>query len=81
LIPYPFAVDDHQVGNARFLVDSGAACLILQRDLTPSGLAALLEDLLADRDRLLAMAEIARTCATPKAVTRIATDCLELACR
>ena len=81
LIPYPFAVDDHQVGNARFLADAGAACLILQRDLTPNGLATLLGDLLADRDRLLAMAEIARTRATPKAVTRIATDCLELACR
>jgi UDP-N-acetylglucosamine--N-acetylmuramyl-(pentapeptide) pyrophosphoryl-undecaprenol N-acetylglucosamine transferase len=81
LIPYPFAVDDHQVGNARFLADCGAACLVLQRDLTPSGLAALLGDLLADRDRLLAMAEAARTRATPEAVSRIAADCLELACR
>ena len=81
LIPYPFAVDDHQLGNARFLADCGAACLVLQRDLTPSGLAALLGDLLADRDRLLTMAESARNRATPHAVNRIAADCLELACR
>ena len=81
LVPYPHAVDDHQVGNARFLVDCGAARLILQPDLNPAGLAALLAQLLPDRARLLAMAEAARARATPDAVTRITAACLELARR
>ena len=34
LVPYPIAVDDHQVGNARYLADAGAARLVIQRDLT-----------------------------------------------
>jgi cell division protein FtsW len=42
LVPYPFAVDDHQVGNARYLADVGAARLVIQRDLTVAGLTALL---------------------------------------
>jgi UDP-N-acetylglucosamine--N-acetylmuramyl-(pentapeptide) pyrophosphoryl-undecaprenol N-acetylglucosamine transferase len=59
-VPFPFAVDDHQVGNARWLSDAGAARLIIQRDLTREGLARELEELLADPAKRLAMAEAAR---------------------
>jgi UDP-N-acetylglucosamine--N-acetylmuramyl-(pentapeptide) pyrophosphoryl-undecaprenol N-acetylglucosamine transferase len=79
LIPYPYAVDDHQVGNARFFVDAGAARMILQRELTPAGLAAELAPLLADPAGRLTMAEAARRQARPDAAERIATTCLELA--
>ncbi len=79
LVPYPFAVDDHQVGNARYLADAGAARLIIQRDLSVAGLTALLTDLLSDRTRLLAMAEAARSRAQPDACARIAAACLEIA--
>ncbi len=81
LVPYPHAVDDHQVGNARFLAECGAARLILQQDLHPAGLAELLATLLADRSQLLTMAQAARARATPDAVTRITAACLELARR
>lgn len=76
LIPYPFAVDDHQVGNARYLADAGAARLVIQRDLTESGLTALLTELLGDRAALLTMAERARNLAQPDATARIAAACL-----
>ncbi|MES2204561.1 MAG: undecaprenyldiphospho-muramoylpentapeptide beta-N-acetylglucosaminyltransferase [Pseudomonadota bacterium] len=33
-IPYPYAVDDHQTANAKFLVDQSAGLLIQERDLT-----------------------------------------------
>jgi UDP-N-acetylglucosamine--N-acetylmuramyl-(pentapeptide) pyrophosphoryl-undecaprenol N-acetylglucosamine transferase len=79
LIPYPHAVDDHQVGNARYLVDAAAARMILQRELTPARLAAEMQPLLADPARRLAMAEAARSQARPDATDRIATDCLTLA--
>lgn len=81
LVPYPFAVDDHQVGNARYLADIGAARLVIQRDLTPSGLTALLDELLGDRDALLSMAEAARTRARADAAERIADACREVARR
>ena len=78
LVPYPFAVDDHQVGNARFLAEAGGAKLIIQRDLTAEGLSGVLRGLFADRAALLAMAEAARGRARPEATARIASVCREL---
>ncbi len=42
-VPFPFAVDDHQTTNARFLSDQGAAQLVQQKDLTPQLLADMLQ--------------------------------------
>lgn len=41
-VPFPFAVDDHQTTNARFLADAGGARLIQQKDLTPESLHQML---------------------------------------
>jgi UDP-N-acetylglucosamine--N-acetylmuramyl-(pentapeptide) pyrophosphoryl-undecaprenol N-acetylglucosamine transferase len=81
LVPYPHAVDDHQTGNARYLVEAGAALLIQQTDLDVDGLAALLGALFADRPRLLRMAEAARELARPEAARVVAEHCLKLAGR
>ena len=77
LVPFPHAVDDHQTGNARFLADAGAAILLPQTELTPQRLAALLRDM--TRERLLTMAEKARSCAKPDATARVADVCAGLA--
>lgn len=77
LVPFPFAVDDHQTANARFLADGGAAMLIQQADMNPAQLAALLRTL--DRTRLLAMAEKARALAKPDATRHVAQTCIDLA--
>jgi UDP-N-acetylglucosamine--N-acetylmuramyl-(pentapeptide) pyrophosphoryl-undecaprenol N-acetylglucosamine transferase len=76
LVPFPFAVDDHQTANARHLSDDGAAVLIQERELDPERLAALLRGLLGDRAKLLRMAEIARTKAWPLATREIAAEVL-----
>lgn len=81
LVPYPFAVDDHQAANARYLAEAGAARLLLERDLTAPSLARLLDSLLADGEALVAMAEAARALARPHAAERIAAACLEVARR
>jgi UDP-N-acetylglucosamine--N-acetylmuramyl-(pentapeptide) pyrophosphoryl-undecaprenol N-acetylglucosamine transferase len=70
LIPYPFAVDDHQTANGRFLADAGAAKLFRQQDLTADSLAAELEPLL-DRAILLNMAVAARALAKPEATETV----------
>lgn len=75
LVPFPFAVDDHQTANARYLAEAGAALLIQERDLTPQRLADELQTLLADRDALLRMAEAARAKAWTQSTEDI-TACL-----
>lgn len=77
LVPFPFAVDDHQTTNAKYLSDSGAAILVQQRDLTPERLAEILLGL--DRIRLEAMADKARALAKPEASAAVADICEALA--
>ena len=77
LVPFPFAVDDHQTTNARYLSDASAAILMQQRELTPQKLAALLGEL--PRPRLLEMAEKARRLGKPDATRVVAEACMELA--
>ena len=77
LVPYPHAVDDHQTVNARFLADRGAALLIPQSEFTPARLADVLAG--ATREKLLAMAQRARTVGKPDATLAVAKVCMELA--
>ena len=70
LVPFPFAVDDHQTWNARFLADTGAAFLLPQSELTPEALAQRLDKL--TRSALQAMAEAARVQAKPEATQVVA---------
>ena len=77
LIPFPFAVDDHQTHNARFLSEHGAAVLLPQKELSAEGLAQLLRGL--GREKLLAMAQAARSLAKPDATQQVAQVCVALA--
>lgn len=79
LVPFPYAVDDHQTRNGRFMVDGGGALMVGQDELTPSLLATMLSELAADRPRLLAMAEAARKLARTDATERVVNYCLEAA--
>lgn len=77
LVPFPFAVDDHQTANARFLADAGAALLLPQNELTAEKLATLIRAL--DRPRLLQMARKARALGKPDAARVVAQRCMEMA--
>ena len=76
-VPLPWAVDDHQTGNARFLSDRAAALRIPQTDFSAQKLAQVLRD--CTRAKLLAMAKAARAAAKPNATQDVATICMELA--
>ncbi|MBU6459938.1 MAG: undecaprenyldiphospho-muramoylpentapeptide beta-N-acetylglucosaminyltransferase [Proteobacteria bacterium] len=76
LVPYPYAVDDHQTANARYLSDKGAALILDQKGLTPAGLAELIESM--TRENLKHMAILARKLARPDAVKHIAKACIHL---
>jgi len=77
LVPFPFAVDDHQTGNAEFLSGAGAAWLVQQKELSAEKLAALIGGL--DRATLAAMSDKARMLAKPDATRQVADICEELA--
>jgi UDP-N-acetylglucosamine--N-acetylmuramyl-(pentapeptide) pyrophosphoryl-undecaprenol N-acetylglucosamine transferase len=81
LVPYPFAADNHQEHNARFLAEAGAAVLVREPDLTPEALARLLRELRQEPGRLASMEEAAGRLARPEAAAEIARDCLGLARR
>ncbi len=75
LVPFPFAVDDHQTTNAKFLADAGAAELLPQSEMTADRLAGLLVSM--TRDRLAEMAGHARALARPEAAERVVEVCAE----
>lgn len=77
LVPFPFAVDDHQTGNAEFLSAAGAAWLMQQKDLSAEKLAVLIGSL--DRATLAVMSDKARQLAKPDATARVADICETLA--
>jgi UDP-N-acetylglucosamine--N-acetylmuramyl-(pentapeptide) pyrophosphoryl-undecaprenol N-acetylglucosamine transferase len=78
LVPYPYAVDDHQTANARFLAERGAALLLPQPEFTAARLAELLAELSASREVLVRMATAARALAVTDADEAVAAQCLEV---
>jgi UDP-N-acetylglucosamine--N-acetylmuramyl-(pentapeptide) pyrophosphoryl-undecaprenol N-acetylglucosamine transferase len=77
LIPFPYAIDDHQTANARFLSDADAAILLPQQDLNPQDLASMIQNF--SRQDLQVMAERAHALAKPHATQRVAEVCAECA--
>jgi UDP-N-acetylglucosamine--N-acetylmuramyl-(pentapeptide) pyrophosphoryl-undecaprenol N-acetylglucosamine transferase len=78
LVPFPAAADNHQVQNARSLVDAGAAVMIEERDLTGELLAAEIRAILASPERRERMARAAGRLGSPQAAREIADVCTEL---
>jgi UDP-N-acetylglucosamine--N-acetylmuramyl-(pentapeptide) pyrophosphoryl-undecaprenol N-acetylglucosamine transferase len=79
LVPYPYAVDDHQTANAKTLVATEAAYLIAENDLHADSLAKLLEELMNDDSKLIAMASAAKRSAASEASKVVAHACIALA--
>lgn len=77
LVPFPYAVDDHQMTNARHLSDNGCAVLIPESALQEKWLATLLSEFHKARRRLLDMADKARQLARPDATREVGDICLE----
>lgn len=76
LVPYPFAVDDHQTANARTMSDAGGAIHLPQTELTGERLVELFRELRGDASRLRDMAAASKGAGKPEAVGAIA-DALE----
>jgi len=77
LVPFPFAVDDHQTYNAKYLSDNSAAMLIQQTEFNVAKVSEILRNL--TREICLEMAVKARALAKPEATESVAQICMELA--
>jgi UDP-N-acetylglucosamine--N-acetylmuramyl-(pentapeptide) pyrophosphoryl-undecaprenol N-acetylglucosamine transferase len=71
LVPFPQAADNHQEHNGRALVDVGAARMILERDLTPDGLAKEIAGLLRDDAARGTMGAAMKAAARPDAARHV----------
>lgn len=79
LIPFPFAIDDHQTANGEWLVQQGAAEIRQQHELSAQELSSMIMSFIEDKNKLTTMAVAARAAAKPNA-TRICADiCMEVA--
>ncbi len=73
-VPFPFAVDDHQSANARWLVEQNGALMIAQSNLTAEKLRDVMRQF-ADREFCLRLAIAARAAAKTEAA-RLCADIL-----
>lgn len=78
LVPYPYAVDDHQTRNGESLANADAAVLIAESELDATRLGGLLAEFHSARQRLLHMAVAARRLGVPGATRKVSDCCLEL---
>jgi len=73
LVPYPYAIDDHQSANAQYLVDAGAGVVIEQKQLTEEILVEKIQYCVA---RLELMRKAARQSAKLNATELVAEQCM-----
>jgi UDP-N-acetylglucosamine--N-acetylmuramyl-(pentapeptide) pyrophosphoryl-undecaprenol N-acetylglucosamine transferase len=78
LIPFPFAVNDHQTQNAELLARAGAAQMIPEQELTGRGLAAVIERLYSHPEEIKQMEKASASMGNTRAAAAIVDACLEL---
>ena len=79
LIPFPYAIDDHQLKNASRFAAAGAGIVIAEKELDAERLVGEISRFLDDRRSLAQLADNAREQAQPRATERLADACLEFA--
>ena len=79
LIPYPHAAGDHQLHNARYFTERGAAELLTDSEVSPEILRSRIEDLLHDDERRSKLAARMEALATPEAAENVANRLLRSA--
>ena len=77
LVPSPYVTADQQTGNARHLVDGGAAVLVPDAELDGARLVAEVDAILGDPDRRRGMETAARALSKPRAAADIAALAIE----
>ena len=79
LIPYPYAAGDHQLYNARYFTEQGAAELLPNSEVTAETLRSRIEDLLENENMREELADRMRGLSTPDAADQVADRLLNTA--
>ena len=79
LIPYPHAAGNHQLHNARYFTERGAAEILTDSEVSPETLRKRVEDLLHDNKRRQELAARMGALATPEAAGAVADRLLRAA--
>jgi UDP-N-acetylglucosamine--N-acetylmuramyl-(pentapeptide) pyrophosphoryl-undecaprenol N-acetylglucosamine transferase len=79
VIPFPYATGDHQLHNARYFTEKGAAELLLDPEVTAEALRWRIEELLDDEGRREELARRMSSLATPGAADEVARRLLDAA--
>ena len=77
-VPFPFAADNHQEINGRYLVEAGGGLMFKQSELNGEKLGMEIKRLLADTKLLGEMSVNSGKVAKPEASETIITACMEL---
>ncbi|GAA5444237.1 UDP-N-acetylglucosamine--N-acetylmuramyl-(pentapeptide) pyrophosphoryl-undecaprenol N-acetylglucosamine transferase [Microbulbifer sp. NBRC 101763] len=77
MVPFPFAIDDHQTRNGEWLQSAGGAIVVQQNAMDVQALSMLLQELLSSPKKLLEMAVAARRAAKTDATEQVVTACSE----
>ncbi len=79
LVPYPYAVDDHQTANASMLKECLGAKIINDNEITAQSLADLLSQNFCDIEKRQLMAVAAKSLAMPNATQKVVDEILRVA--
>lgn len=78
LVPFPYAIDDHQTANANYMTTQGAALMVQQADLTEDKLATLLQEFIQSSERCQKMAEAAYQLRKTDATDKVLAVCKQV---
>lgn len=79
LVPYPYAANNHQELNARYIEENGGAVVILDKDLSGEKISELIVDFMNDTRKLIKMNDAMKKLAKPNAAEAIVDECYKLA--
>lgn len=81
LVPYPFAANNHQEENAKYVVEGGGAITVLNRDISGEKIAEIISEFMSHPEKLKAMNEAMLKMAKPDAAEAIVNECFKLCVR
>lgn len=79
LVPYPFASNDHQTENAKYIVESGGAIMVTNDELSGERISDVIMNFMEHPERLTEMAGVMKKLSRPRAATEIVDECYKLA--
>jgi UDP-N-acetylglucosamine--N-acetylmuramyl-(pentapeptide) pyrophosphoryl-undecaprenol N-acetylglucosamine transferase len=71
LVPYPHAADNHQLANAKLIEDLGAGFIAIQDQELSNNITSIIEEILADTDKLKKMQQRFKPYQTPNAIVHL----------